>query len=273
MNNILFNDVPLFCEVIFDDKAVSISFCLCPKANDFLCEVLGGENRIADFLRKGGYKLSEFIQPNKKGWGFGKVFRLNNKKSIEEGWITWECVFPSTPGWQRLEEIAGSIWQLSMALSIFEQKEILQTQKLQLFRIDSMAINSGKHFHGSAFSFTYSRQVLDFATKIWSDEQLFEVIKKSMRKAYTRLTGGGPRLIKLMEGEFYLGQSQNNPRWPYFRVPGDCACIGPDHRFNEREYGSGYFSHNVDTKIQQLTLLAGIIKLANSAREIEANSL
>jgi hypothetical protein len=132
-------------------------------------------------------------------------------------------------------------------------------------KISNMTFFSKEHFHGGAFSFDYSKQVLNFCKKIWEDEKLYDSVLGSMKKIYHHLSGRE----KIWDGSFYIGQSQGNPRWPFFRCPGDCACIGPDHNWEGDEYGSGFYSHNVDTKIQQLTLLAGAIKLANLAREDE----
>jgi hypothetical protein len=43
--------------------------------------------------------------------------------------------------------------------------------------------------------------------------------------------------------------------------------VGVDHHLDDGAKGTSFFSHNVDSKFQQLALLVGAIKIANLARK------
>jgi hypothetical protein len=118
MNNIVSSDVPLYCETILDEKNVSISFCLSPEANSFLFEILKNGNQITKWLEQ-ECGFSKFIPPQEDGWGFGKLFRPNDEKSVESGWTTWECLLPRKPDGHRLSEISSNIYQVALAMIIF----------------------------------------------------------------------------------------------------------------------------------------------------------
>jgi hypothetical protein len=130
--------------------------------------------------------------------------------------------------------------------------------------IDCLLVKSHDYRNGGAFSFFYSREVLDYCETIWHQHERYDGIVDCMKKFYARLAG--KKDYSIMRHDFHIGQFQRNPRCPTFSCPGDCACIGPDHYTEKENNGARYVPHNIDTKVQQLTLLTGAIKLANMAR-------
>ena len=93
MDTITREIVPLYYETIFDEEAMSISFSLFSEANDFFLGIMNGKNPLSDYIRSQKI-LSPFVFPKGESWGFGNVFRMNNARSREEGWTTWECLLP-----------------------------------------------------------------------------------------------------------------------------------------------------------------------------------
>jgi hypothetical protein len=61
------------------------------------------------------------------------------------------------------------------------------------------------------------------------------------------------------------------PKFFHLSVPGDCACLGPDgtekSNLREKDVPFEISSHNVDSSLQQLTLLAGLAAICELARQ------
>ncbi|KKQ46139.1 MAG: hypothetical protein US63_C0006G0016 [Candidatus Moranbacteria bacterium GW2011_GWC2_37_8] len=261
MRHIIFNDIPHTHEIIINEETATISFSLRPDLNQFVKELLCGTNRHADYFEK-ECGFSKFIPPSESSWGYGKVLSLVD--SPGNSWITWECKLPYKPSWKKQDEISASISDLTTVISLFEPKD--ETFDVnQFFAIDLVVVKSHDYFNGGSFSFFYSKEVLDFAATIWNDGEKYSAVMNSMKKFYAHLAG--KRLSYTLRDDFYIGQYQANVRCPTFRCPGNCACISPEHFTREDSYGVRYQPHNVDSKVQQLTLLAGVIKLANMARD------
>lgn len=268
MRHIIFESVPHTHEIVIDEENAIISFSLRPNLNDFVFQLLGGTNMRAEYTAK-ECKISAFIKPNEKGWGYGRVFQLG-KSQVENDWVTWDCKLPYRPDWKKLDEISASISDLSVAISLFESKGE-EFKDHQFLSLDCVIVKSQDYLNGGSFSFFYSKEVLDFAATIWGDNWIesekYLAILNCMKKIYAHVAG--KKYFYMMRDDFHIGQHQANPRWPTFRVPGDCACISPEQHSFDEDYGARYSPHNVDSKIQQLSLLVGVIKLANMARKAE----
>lgn len=262
MKHMIFNDVPHTHEITINEDAISISFSLRPDLNEFVKKLLGGTNRHAEFYEK-ECGLSKYIPPNESTWGYGKIFKLELKKVSDNSWVTWECKLPQKPDWKKLDEISASISDLAIAISLFDpMDEVFDSH--QFMSLECVIVKSHNCLNGGSFSFFYSKEVLDYTVTIWEDEEKYFGIMDCMKKFYGRMAG--KRDLDIMRHDFHIGQYQANPRCPTFRCPGNCACISPEHLSRTDEYGARYVPHNIDSKIQQLTLLAGVIKLANIAR-------
>lgn len=255
MKHILFSSIPNTHEIIIDEGAMAWRFILRPDLHQFVVEIFSD--------RKFHYEgLSAFIQPIESSWGYGEVF--TNKGVREDSWNIYECLLPKKPNAQRLIEIAASINELASVMSIFEPIDNDSGSVHQFISLEFILPRSNDHFNGGAFSFFYSKEVLDYAATIWHDEKKYKSIIACMQKTYLHLAGR--REANLMRHDFYIGYYQENPRLPTFRCPGNCACISPEQSVDKDAFGVRYVPHNVDTKIQQFTLLVGVLKLAEMAR-------
>lgn len=260
MRHIIFDDTPHTHEITINEKTPTITFSLRPDLAKFVVELLSGTNRHAEYYEK-ECGLTSFIPPTQSCWGFGNIFELIE---TESSWIIWECKLPYKPSWKKLDEISATISDLAMAISMFENEEE-PTDTHQFFVIDMMVVKSHDYLNGGSLSFFYSREVLNFAITIWSEREKYDAIMNAMKRFYGHLAG--KKDLKLMRDDFYVGQYQGILRCPTFRCPGNCACIAPVHMTRGDAGGAGYVPHNMDSKIQQLTILAGVVKLANMARK------
>ncbi|NTW89974.1 MAG: hypothetical protein HGB37_03665 [Candidatus Moranbacteria bacterium] len=127
------------------------------------------------------------------------------------------------------------------------------------------------HPHGelgeAGFVFTFAPEVLDFnGTKLWTDVNV-ESVLNVMRESYFRMLVIGKRERRNYRSlGFHFGWCYGSKEFINLRVPGNCACIGT---YEDRIPGCGHaFSpHNVDNYFQQISLMMGVIKIANLARE------
>lgn len=216
--------VPLSHEIIFDEEAMSILFSLCPEANNYFLEMLGRENLMTNYL-KSQRELSLFVFPNEKSWGFGDVFKVNNSKSIESGWITWECQLPRKATSKNMNDIAGSIYQLTNVMQLFvhDNETKGSKEKIQFMTIDGIMVNSDSFFHAGGFSFSFARPVLEFCKKIWDENgTLYNEIINAMKKTWIHLLGE-KKIKSYDEYSFRISQSQGDKRLISLRCPGDCA--------------------------------------------------
>jgi hypothetical protein len=259
MKNIEFDDKPLSFEIIIDEDAAVIYFSLHPTLNSQMTSVISGFEFEDSDER---FRMTKFILPKDSGWGYGKVFKRSEKYCADD-WVCWECSLPYKPFAQKIIEIALSMSYLVTAICINDNDSLPASQNQYL---ELNYLTRGKDIsNGGAFSFAYSREVLDY-NKYWveNEPKREDDILNCMRKIYTHLAG--KRLSRNMESDFNIGLFHAESRFPTFRVPGNCACIGPSEYSSPRYPGARYVPHNIDSKIQQLSLLSGVIKLANMAR-------
>ena len=221
--NSLYEKVPLFYELLFDEKDMSISFSLHPEANRYFVELLGLESRMTNYL-KSQKDYSPFIFPIGEEWGFGGVFKLNNSKAVEGGWPTWECRLPKKAKHNQLNNISGSIQVLVDFMPVLrsDNKNCGSTDKFQFMMLDGIMAHSEEMMHGGEFSFSYARPVLEFCKKIWIDEKIYNKIMKIMQSVWLHLSGE-KNLKSYYKYSFRISESQGDPRLISLSCPGQCA--------------------------------------------------
>lgn len=264
MRLITFEDVPHTHEIVIDEREMAIMFYLRPDLDEFITQKLGGINRRKDFNEK-EYGLCKFILPTYKFWGYGEIFERCGSRPGSD-WEVLRCKLPNKPERHILFDLVASMDDLGMAISLFDPAEERVMAK-QLMMLECLTVKSHTGFDGGSFSFAYAKDVLDFAESIWSEECDYSAVKAiedCMKKVYTSLSGKD--LTSQEAREFYVNPNQGHQRLPTFNCPGDRTCAIPECSNADKDRGVRYSTHNVDTKIQQLALLTGAIKLANMAR-------
>jgi hypothetical protein len=220
---IILEEVPLYYEITFDDEAMSISFSLCPEANDYFLEMLKRKNPMTDWLRF-QKDLSPFVFPNGESWGFGNVLRMNNFKSFESGWTTWECLLPWKAKQKELYDISGSISQLIDSIQLFSHDKVgnMSRDTKQFMEIEGMIVKSDKYFGSGAFDFSYARPVLEFCARIWSEDDLRGKVIGAMQKTWIHLAGK-KKVGSWDRNSFRISVCQGDPRLISLVCPGNCA--------------------------------------------------
>lgn len=222
-NRIAWEKTPLFYEMIFDEKKMSISFSLCPKANDYFVDLMGRDSPM-NRDHKSQHELSPFVFPVDDSWGFGNVFRRNKARSVETGWITWECLIPFKATSKDLGNISGSIQCLASLMELFgfENVGVGSEIKKQFMTIDGMIVASDNCFGSGGFIFSFARPVLEFCNKIWIDDNVRNGIMMAMAKTWMHLDGK-KRLASWEKYSFRISECQSDSRLVSLTCPGNCA--------------------------------------------------
>jgi hypothetical protein len=138
-------------------------------------------------------------------------------------------------------------------LSIVEDLPITDRMQYATYQV----VFANRDMHAYPLSGEFSPELVQALASQGGDD--LPAIKQAMQQAFIAMYPkqiGNFRASSRPDGRFHLS------------VPGDCACLGVDGNWDgsggERGYEFG--SHNVDTSIQQLSLLVGTITLAESAQ-------
>lgn len=263
------NGNTLYYEIYFDEKDMAIIFSLPMIVFSFVCSVIKRSDDIVSFGQIHGF--DKFIPPAEGGWGFGKIFILSQDNPIREGWMEWKCFMPASPDDKRLQEISATIGLLVVALNKFSAQGDLgfETAESQFLSIENfLDVSDYRYFDERGFSFFYSKQVLNFCQSLWVNRglQAIATVMENMKKTYRYLTGIHCQK-SLEELCFSAEQFHDNPQLITLRCPGAGACyIAPNEHFHN-DFGIKFSTReDVTTEIQRFTLLAGVITLANLAR-------
>lgn len=129
----------------------------------------------------------------------------------------------------------------------------------QLLSVETMF---KQDMHGSSLWGKYSVPLVNWLGGLgrWKRTELLEMVR-AMRIAYTHMAG------RVYSDIAFQAVVENNRGWLNVSCPGNACDLNPDS--HEWKHGEGYefSSHNVDSPIQQLTLLAGLAALHDWARK------
>lgn len=223
-----------------------------------------------------------FIPPREKVWGFGEV--LEQFPQERDDWISYHCDLPvilsaeqvkwqgndsgfyGERNWERAEQVTVTLKVLFKTLWRFE-KQAAEKENAedfpQLLIIENMLVESG--LHGSEFSVKLSKRFC-----IWLERQIedkeyraLEVeVEEAMKEAHFQMWQ--KPLSKREQREHRV--DCHPPKSIHLSCPGNACGLDPEHsRIEDRGYR--LHPHNVDSRIQQLTLLAGIAKLHDLVRQ------
>lgn len=85
-----------------------------------------------------------------------------------------------------------------------------------------------------------------------------------MQDVYTYMRGG--KLWPFIQREFRV--LLRRPKWVNFSCPGNACGLDPEDYYEKSlDWGYQLVPHNVDSPLQQLTLLAGVAMLYQLARQ------
>ncbi|NTW14986.1 MAG: hypothetical protein HGA38_01295 [Candidatus Moranbacteria bacterium] len=252
---------PLEYEFRVSTDPLAICLSIAPSVIDRIAD------RIAD-SKIVGSEPDPFVA-SKTRFGYGGVMKACEPHPALPDFLTYSFRIPK--GKKTLEQLDQFSRSMSRFLGLSADFERAGDADIegprQLLTFDFIGQPDGKGGLGYAgFSFSYDVEVLSYiGAELWEDANRNAVID-AMRESYFRVLAFGKRDRSLFWDQFFLGQCYGSEKLVRLRVPGDCACIGTD-REPYPGYGHSFSPHNIDTYYQQISLMTGVIKIANLARE------
>lgn len=257
-HDILEKDVPVRYQIGVGEPGRSLLLSVHPQAvDDFLYMLIKPELPpvISQIQRE--LTLPDFIRPLADTWGFGSVLQSRLR---EDGWNSWECDLPKlrNPG------KFGVNWEIAYATSATLNMffRFLGSLKLEIYSAlpQLMDINliTQTGDHGGSISITLGKAILPYLAS--KSDGSSPQIEESMRSAYDYMFG------RESFGHFraYFRES----RYIHLDCPGDACGLDPSHMASpSKDKGYKLLPHNVDSPLQQLTLLMGVAALHDEARK------
>jgi hypothetical protein len=226
---------------------------------DAACHILSGRleksPRVSDTLKE-NKKFISFIPPTHEKWGFGEILHASfNLRRME--WLTFDCPLP-TRDEDTTWAVRHTLDLLFSYLSIFE--DITDSSEPQLLVIEGMAIKAD--LHGGALGASVTPALASWIAALPQNQDLTE-ISTAMYDAHAHMFPATKR-SRLYKHEFQANSWSNKL---YLRVCGNACDLGTDGSSRyEPGYGYCMSPHNVDSGLQQLSLLMGLAKTHDLAR-------
>lgn len=236
------------------------------KAAEVLKQTLTRSSPIVPVLQQ-ELNLPEFILPAEEQWGFGNV--LSRRQSTLPSWIVYECPLPVVLGpkigdegnWSKVFAVSATLRLLFWALEL----EVIEGERdsafAQFLFVDNIAARRG--MHGGSLNVTVCPPLCEWLHQ-QKDNSEHSEIAGAMKRVFWHMSGR-PDPDPLGYARFRAWMRQ--PKWVNLSCPGEACGLDPDDYYElSLNRGYGLAPHNVDTPIQQLTLLAGLAVMCQLAR-------
>lgn len=163
--------------------------------------------------------------------------------------------------WKHAYAISASFTVFFMAASLWLDKSKKSSCKLpQLILVDTVTLQD---MHGGSLGGTYSVPLVRWLSAFRPDTEMVEMAE-AMKTAWRRMFG---ELRDYEEYSFWAKVAYKNG-WLNVSCPGDACGLHPsDGNISESGVGYEFSCHNVDTPMQQITLLSSLAALCTRARK------
>lgn len=226
-------------------------------------------------------KLAPFTSIMSQRWGFGKA--VSWKQNDKPGWCTIEC--PLVPknfhkeNFQKMYNLSATLEKLFEYM--YSQVDY-RTDQLLLIRYFS----SERKMHGCSFSVRIMPRLCNWINKI-SQEILpayyrrVTGIEKFKSESEIKISKVLDTMLLILSGSSRSTNKENDKEYNEYATririnkfflnlscPGDSCGLDPEN-YDENCADTGYklLPHNLDSPFQQFTLLAGLAKICQLARE------
>lgn len=230
-----------------------------PQATGYLESMLGRTDVPMTIALEKELSLTKFIPFGSKRWGFGPILRHTGE---DNGWMKWQCNFPKgkRPGidWQALFEVSATLNVFFKCLGW--QEKTIDSPYQQLLH-PSLVTDRG--MHGGSLVANLGKTLLPWISSHPDNSRRTDV-EKAMRDVYMYTSG-----TRIKEDEQYLYRVMawfRQPCWVNLSCPGNACGLDPDNYDYDPRRGYILYPHNVDSPIQQLTLLSGLAAINMAAR-------
>lgn len=219
--------------------------------------LLGGKNNFIEFL----IKIPEVKKKTNKNCsecnGSGK------RKDFSGEYVSGECLNCEGTGkkhiydWQQSLAISASFSILSSLFGIFEFRKESSATFPQLLTLKTITKEGD---FGGSLGGVYSMVLCEWLNSL----ELGPVseIVQAMKGAYGRMVG----LKKYNQFDFRANLDYQDG-WLNISCPGNACGLNPTYGSIRKGEGYEFDSHNVDSPIQQITLIAGLAALHDRARK------
>lgn len=250
-------DVPAIYELGVGQVGKSLLIKIHSEAWDYITPILAQEKfPLRDILQQ-DFDLAPFEIPSSQAakWGFGG--NITRAADDRDGWVSWQYSLPQAEGeiyWPTLYAGSASLNILFLTLGLIEEGS--GYSKPQLIHIN---LHTAKGMHGGSLWVHVGKSLLPWLTT-QEAESRHKGIEDVMKTTYGHIRG--MRDLSLYRFLAYFRQ----PHWINLDCPGDACGLDPENYYDD---GQGYdlTPHNVDSPLQQLTLLMGIAALHDEARK------
>ena len=260
--NILRENIPSWCELGMSEDGESIEIRVHRVAMEFIKSILNEQAPIIAALRE-DLKLPPFINPTEKIWGFGDILQETSEQ--RRNWTAWKCKLPQSEekrvNHNRGYAVSATLNLLFLALQCEEE----ETDSLSLQFMVVRDFLSERGFHGGSLNVDVSPAFLHGVAKLSSDQR--RKVEQTMKNAYHRMFYIPNRSLAVNSIDKFQVQWWAS-KWISLVCPGDACDLSPKY-LTDPSLGIGYtlLSHNVDGPLQQLTILVGLAKLEEFARQ------
>lgn len=206
--------------------------------------------------------FTPFGNPTDDAWGFEKCL-----KRVDVGnpdWLCYEAEFPIykdangtylTDARAR-RSLRCTLYILFMALSLSERETGCAIP--QLMTIENIGIR--EEMYGGTLNAIVTPTLASWLSQ-QPDHWHLEPVLAAMKDAYHAMWASKPDY-------FQFGAICRQPKWINLSVPGNACGLDPSDYYDKSpDTGYKLSPHNTDSGLQQLTLLAGLAKLCDLARE------
>ncbi len=299
-SDIIRSDLEVFYEIGLSGDGKALLIHLTPEAFDFIVDLLKPKLPLVEryekwFKEKFPLFGDLFIPPNRECWGFGEVLRKT--ESAHPGWVSWLCplpvilereeaerknafykrneeageipeYFPLETNNEEAERIISTLDVLFLSvIFIGEEMRLLRENKdglSQLMLIEGLQGGGGMSSCG--LWLVVSKKVCEWLSKNIENIALRQEIRRVMIGCYEAMWQ--EPVSDFARHDFRVMIREGG--LIHLSCPGDACGIDPESSVTmfKKDDGYGYkmSPHNIDCKLQLLTLLGGMAKLHDLAR-------
>lgn len=174
--------------------------------------------------------------------------------------------------WKKLSECAQQIRLLLSLLHAMPKDkstpDLFLSDRLQLMTLQT-AYNKDSHFHACGINVGFCKTTRELLAQKYKTRVNIKECEEIAFNFYFGLSSSSKREFEEYKRKYLsygaeftsINVSVRSGGTPHFIVPGNCACLGANP--DEFKNGGDIYSHNLDTSLQQMTMLASLISFWN----------
>lgn len=199
----------------------------------------------------------------------GKAFYF----SINLPFITFPNHAHKSLNWKALGKCAEKISLLFYLFNMYfddssKNEDFYLSDNLQLLTV-ATGYSKTRDMHACPMQLCFSEEIAQKLAKKYRRETSIDVAVREASLVYLSLSSKTKRDFEKGKKDFGSGYSGmfdvvakvRDSGVPQFSVPGNCACLGENP--DTFRYSYGMYSHNLDSTLQQMTMLVAVVTFWN----------